>query len=774
MLEKIKNWVLGNASPSKIWLLYFLLAAVYFYPLILGRVFYASFDRIVIGLPSHIFALRALKSGQFPLWNPNWLCGYNYCGSGQFHLFNPLVLILYLFPEKFFMHLLSLQIYIEFALIGIFTYLFVFRLTKIRLGALLAGIICMFSQSTTTLLTTADMGNLHVIFLFPLLLYSSLILCEEGGNLAWVLVSAITALMFLGGVLYLCVFSLLITIAFYTWHSCFFETKSGSRKLYAITRRLAVFISAIGVGLLISSMRLLPFLAAVKASTRSNMTSQAEIMEWIKNTASPVLSTLRLLMPEFFYSTRNGYFFLKPGGLGQHLSAYETFPHYIGLAGLFLSTLGIWRLNRKNLIWILMVFFMALFALNTPLSYFLLRYIMRGEQILMCRFSLLVPACLAVMAAYGVRWLIESERFAIRMFLLIFTPLTAGISLAAYLLYPYHTYSQIWGKNISNQALSISYLLAVMFSLCMIFLARHSRKISQHRFLALFFIIFIFDLLLVANKNFSHIGKIMSYDPLYLQEKIPPDLGYLKNTEPRPAYEYRVYSSDRKWLGTDARCGAGMNNIWGFLDVTGPEAFCYRRYGEFTSYPDKPYFRGITELDLTLRLITLFGINYDLDKTIKYGSVPARIRFYYKYKVLKQDQILYTLFHKDFNPYDTLLLEEPPESNKELSAEKNNDSRARFLSYKFNSVEIEAETKTDGILLLSDRNEEGWRARIDGKATKIYFADYIWRAVMVPAGKHIIKFNYFPPKLGLGIVLSILGTGMLLTVMGKNFFYHKA
>ena len=61
-----------------------------------------------------------------------------------------------------------------------------------------------------------------------------------------------------------------------------------------------------------------------------------------------------------------------------------------------------------------------------------------------------------------------------------------------------------------------------------------------------------------------------------------------------------------------------------------------------------------------------------------------------------------------------------------------------------NRIVVDARTAAGGWLLLSDLWNADWRATVNGKAAPIYRADYIMRAVKLPAGISRIEFCYRP------------------------------
>lgn len=79
---------------------------------------------------------------------------------------------------------------------------------------------------------------------------------------------------------------------------------------------------------------------------------------------------------------------------------------------------------------------------------------------------------------------------------------------------------------------------------------------------------------------------------------------------------------------------------------------------------------------------------------------------------------------------------------------------------------LEAELDRPGLLVLGDTWYPGWQATVDGKETKIYPANYVMRAVVLPAGKHRVEFRYRPGSFRTGVLITLaalaLGAGLLV------------
>ncbi|CAN5153064.1 hypothetical protein BH10CYA1_BH10CYA1_30700 [soil metagenome] len=72
-------------------------------------------------------------------------------------------------------------------------------------------------------------------------------------------------------------------------------------------------------------------------------------------------------------------------------------------------------------------------------------------------------------------------------------------------------------------------------------------------------------------------------------------------------------------------------------------------------------------------------------------------------------------------------------------------------------VAMSVKADRDSFLVLTDHFYPGWQASIDGAKRPCYRVNTEGRAVYVPAGAHLIEFNYFPESLTLGLQLAIGG-----------------
>ncbi len=72
-------------------------------------------------------------------------------------------------------------------------------------------------------------------------------------------------------------------------------------------------------------------------------------------------------------------------------------------------------------------------------------------------------------------------------------------------------------------------------------------------------------------------------------------------------------------------------------------------------------------------------------------------------------------------------------------------------------VVVEVRSCRSGFLVLTDAWYPGWSASVDRTDTPILRANYLVRAVAIPAGIHVVEFSYLPTSFLVGAALTMLG-----------------
>jgi hypothetical protein len=85
------------------------------------------------------------------------------------------------------------------------------------------------------------------------------------------------------------------------------------------------------------------------------------------------------------------------------------------------------------------------------------------------------------------------------------------------------------------------------------------------------------------------------------------------------------------------------------------------------------------------------------------------------------------------------------------------DGTVTLHSVRPEDLRLEVASACPAYLVLADTWAPGWTATVDGEPAAIGRADYAFRAVVVPAGRHEVRFRYAPRSVGTGLALSLLG-----------------
>jgi hypothetical protein len=93
----------------------------------------------------------------------------------------------------------------------------------------------------------------------------------------------------------------------------------------------------------------------------------------------------------------------------------------------------------------------------------------------------------------------------------------------------------------------------------------------------------------------------------------------------------------------------------------------------------------------------------------------------------------------------------------------------RVLGYTPNSVRLELDASSGGIVVLKDAYYPGWRGQVNGVPSDVIRVDGLVRGIVVPAAGHYeVQFNYQPDSFTQGVWLSALSALLLVIVLGAS------
>ena len=738
-------------------------------------------DRVVEEYPQKLLALRMVRRGQLPLWNPYILSGVPLLAIEPARgFFYPMNVIFYLMdPLKAFGYVSVVQLFLA----ATFTYLFLMSVELRRLSALLGAIVFGlggFFLAYLSLLDRVDTG-----MWMPLMFLCVEKLIRQRRAIWAVILALAIGMVGLAGHYGVVVYELLALGLYSLWRLLALIRNQGVRNM---AQRALFLLVAVGVGALLSAVQLIPTYEATQFVERAHR-SYEDRLEGRRHPYS--LATA--LIPDMFGNPVDDPSWGRHA-FGEHVpGSYASSNFYAGALPLVLAVSALAFKRSKYAI-----FFAILAALSIAIFldtgvYRVLYYIpifRFGRQV---EAKIIYSFSISVLAALGINSVLqatdETQRRLARMIGLALFLTGVSVILAA-LLVGTVTKSSGMGEdlelarqwylyNISN----ISRFLLLTFACSLLFFLLSQGRIKVYLFGLLAIILVVADLFYFGWRFNPSQNPTNLYPQTDSISFLQADRGVYRvirgplSTKVFPPNTLQVY---------------GISDAGGYApllleyyvefmnliedDISGPRKVSYLRYPAslssklldllnvryvITLAEPGEAMAQLEQTDDNIRLV------YDGEvKIYENKDVLPRAFVVTDYRVLRdKEKIFAELTSEGFDPGNCVILEEEPELYSVSAGASTGESSADILSYTPNRVTIEAEMSSDGFLVLGDLYYAGWRAFVDGKEQRIYKADYIFRAVQLRKGRHVVEFVFDPLsfKIGLSVtVLTLLAIGPLL------------
>ena len=119
----------------------------------------------------------------------------------------------------------------------------------------------------------------------------------------------------------------------------------------------------------------------------------------------------------------------------------------------------------------------------------------------------------------------------------------------------------------------------------------------------------------------------------------------------------------------------------------------------------------------------------------------------------------------DINPRHTAVVDRRFAEQVRASSAADSLDTVVLKEYQPNALKYEVNSKNGGVVVFSEIYYPGWISTIDGEEVEHGRADYILRAMNVPAGKHVVEFRFDPKSLHLTETIAYIAL-VLLAVGG--------
>lgn len=672
------------------------------------------------------FTIETLRHGQIPFWNPYSFSGTPHVANFQSAVFSPFNILFFILP---FVDAWNILILTQPLLAGIFMFILTRELKISKAGALIGSIAFMFCGFIVVWMAYGTLG--FAILYLPLALFAIEKYLSKNSFKFLLLLSITVPLSFFSGHFQISLYFLMAIISYVLFKGL--TIKSIKKTFYLF---LSIFL-----GLTFSLPQLLPSIELYKNSLRSELFLAVETI--------PFNYLMTIFSPDFFGNpvTRNDWF-----------GHYAEWAGFIGIWPFTLAIYGILRKDRKVMYFAILGLVSLTLAIRSPLSSFLvLLKLPVISTSALSRIIVIFSFSFAVLSGFGFDFLRKSikgnknKNFIFITLLLVLSFLCAiWIGLLLFNILP-------------NPWLSVAKRNFILPSVIFVlgFLLISINLISKKKIL---FLIPMFFITIVAFDSFRFAQKWMPEDPKKLVfANVPIINGIRKNI----GYG-RIFGN----------FGAHVDTYYGFPSIEGYDPLYIRRFGEFIASANSGEFENPPRSVVTLskrgkytdRVLDFLGVNlifHPIADTNQGWAYPVwddknrfslvfqdskfqlfknktamdRVSLFYNYEVINKDkEIIKRFYNENFNFRKTLILEETP------NFKSNNQGKglSKIVSYAPNRVVVEVVSNSPALLFLSDNYYSGWKAKVDGKDSKIYRADYSFRAIEVPRGKTRAEFIFSP------------------------------
>ncbi len=117
-----------------------------------------------------------------------------------------------------------------------------------------------------------------------------------------------------------------------------------------------------------------------------------------------------------------------------------------------------------------------------------------------------------------------------------------------------------------------------------------------------------------------------------------------------------------------------------------------------------------------------------------------------------------------------------PEFAKKTTFVNDTLAKIRLMNYKPNHLTYNTTNKNQGLAIFSEMYyKNGWNAYINGKLTPHFRANYVLRALEIPAGNHKIEFKFEPQVVKTGSIIALISfvLMMILLIVSVYFEFKK-
>lgn len=159
-------------------------------------------------------------------------------------------------------------------------------------------------------------------------------------------------------------------------------------------------------------------------------------------------------------------------------------------------------------------------------------------------------------------------------------------------------------------------------------------------------------------------------------------------------------------------------------------------------------------------------------KSFVYKNTGNLGRYYFVNKAVQKPglQVLQDVKNNAFDPSDIAYTEEAaPQVDK-----KDSTASVKVVTYKDELSALEVNAAGNNFLVFAATyHPKGWKATIDGVATKLYRANHAFMGIVVPKGKHKVEFTYAPESFFIARTASLVLSSLTMLGLFVGIFLER-
>ncbi|MGB0883950.1 MAG: YfhO family protein, partial [Flavobacteriales bacterium] len=121
---------------------------------------------------------------------------------------------------------------------------------------------------------------------------------------------------------------------------------------------------------------------------------------------------------------------------------------------------------------------------------------------------------------------------------------------------------------------------------------------------------------------------------------------------------------------------------------------------------------------------------------------------------------------KNINPKQEAVVHKDFENQLGKTTFSTTNNQIRLTDYKANHLQYQVNNQSEGLAVFSEiYYEDGWNAYVDGKKVDHLRANYLLRALKLPAGDYTVEFKFEPSMYSAGNWINIISFLIILLML---------